>query len=302
MGNTPFHAGEMALQKRVGMAEQMAQIGDRILRPYMPDQHREFFQTLPMFFVASDDATGKVWASVFYGERGFVESPEDTKLLIHSALDESDPLHGSLEKGKHVGLLGIEPATRRRNRANGVVEATDPIGLAIHVEQSFGNCPKYIQPRAIKETIETSATVAEPFTTFSADIKDRIEQQDTFFIASRGVGKSATTTEVEGGFDISHRGGPAGFVQVIDQSTLIFPDYAGNNFFNTFGNIEIDPQVGLLFIDFERGDHIYLTGTADVLWRQDGPLPIDGVERVVRFELKAGRLVLNASPYLWAKA
>ncbi len=126
-----------------------------------------------------------------------------------------------------------------------------------------------------------------------------LQAQDTFFIASRSVGKTESNTESDGGFDISHRGGPAGFVQIVDDSTLIFPDFVGNNFFNTFGNIALDPQVGLLFVDFENGHHIYLTGTAEVFWKQDGPLAFEGVEREVRFKLKSGKLVKNVSPYRW---
>ena len=299
MTQSAFHDGEVALQKRVGVAEKMAEFGDRILRPFMPNQHREFFETLPMFFIGSEDGAGNVWASVLYGSPGFVQSPTDTTLNIQGNFPPEDPLAQALTVNKHVALLGIELPTRRRNRANGRIAAHADGQIGFQLEQSFGNCPKYIQPRFIFDTKAKVDPVAQTFSKFDTEVADRLQTLDTFFIASRSVGKTKTTTESDGGFDISHRGGPAGFVQIIDDSTLVFPDFVGNNFFNTFGNIALDPQVGLLFVDFENGHHIYLTGTAEVLWQQDGPLSFEGVEREVRFKLKSGKLVKNLSPYRW---
>ena len=299
MTQSAFHDGEVALQKRVGVAEKMAEFGDRILRPFMPNQHREFFESLPMFFIGSEDGAGNVWASILYGSPGFVQSPTDTTLNIQGNFPSEDPLAQALTVNKHVALLGIELPTRRRNRANGRIAAHADGQIEFQLEQSFGNCPKYIQPRFIFDTKAKVDPVAQTFSKFDAEVADRLQALDTFFIASRSVGKTKTTTESDGGFDISHRGGPAGFVQIIDESTLVFPDFVGNNFFNTFGNIALDPQVGLLFVDFENGHHIYLTGTAEVLWQQDGPLSFEGVEREVRFKLKSGKLVKNLSPYRW---
>lgn len=301
MAESAFHEGEVALQQRVGVAEQMAQVGDRILRKFMPDQHRELYEKLPMFFIGSGDPAGDVWASVVYGAPSFVQTPTRTSLEINASVQKFDPLHAGLQEEHHLGLLGIELPTRRRNRVNGRVVTRTADQIQIQIEQSFGNCPKYIQPRTLVDVHAEVNPNGTEFTAFDSNVIDRIKQQDTFFIASRSVGKTATTTESKGGFDISHRGGPAGFVQIVDESTLVFPDFAGNNFFNTFGNIALDPQVGLLFVDFENGHHIYLTGTAEVLWKQDGALLFEGVEREVRFKLKKGKLVLNASPLRWQK-
>jgi len=277
----------------------MAEFGDKILRPFMPQQHRDFYETLPMFFVGSEDAAGDMWASVLYGAPGFIQSPTRTTLNIQADFAQADPLSNALTPNKHVALLGIELPTRRRNRANGRIARNKSGQIAFELEQSFGNCPKYIQPRFIFDSKAKVDPVEQSFTAFDTQIAEMVQSLDTFFIASRSVGKTATNTEADGGFDISHRGGPAGFVQVINESTLVFPDFAGNNFFNTFGNIALDPQVGLLFVDFANGHHIYLTGTAEVFWRQDGPLSFEGVEREVRFTLKLGKLVKNISPYRW---
>jgi hypothetical protein len=94
-------------------------------------------------------------------------------------------------------------------------------------------------------------------TSLATGTRSLIERADTFFIAS---------WHGEGGADASHRGGRPGFVRVLDDRTLAFADYPGNNMFNTLGNLVGHPRIGLLFIDFERGDLVQLTGRARIQW------------------------------------
>ena len=88
-----------------------------------------------------------------------------------------------------------------------------------------------------------------------------IESADTFFVASR----SRATVEADGGLDVSHRGGRPGFVAVRGD-TLVVPDFRGNRFFNTLGNLLGDPRAALLFIDFATGDLLQLQGTVTIEW------------------------------------
>ena len=108
-----------------------------------------------------------------------------------------------------------------------------------------------------------------------------IGSAETFFIATANPESGAT-----GGLDVSHRGGRPGFVQVADETTLLFPDFSGNNHFNTFGNLSVDPRAGLLFLDFETGDALYLSGRAEVIWEDDAVANFAGAERLVRFTLE----------------
>lgn len=94
-----------------------------------------------------------------------------------------------------------------------------------------------------------------------SEVKHIIEATDTFFISSR----SQKMDNINCGLDASHRGGPNGFVTV-KNNKIYFPDYSGNNFFNTLGNIESDGRVGLLFIDFITGNVVLISGNAQILW------------------------------------
>ncbi|MDN4501661.1 pyridoxamine 5'-phosphate oxidase family protein [Alteromonadaceae bacterium BrNp21-10] len=294
-----FHTGEQQLQQRIGVKDKMAELGQRFLRPYLLEQHRQFYALLPMIFIGAEDSAGAIWASVLYGEEGFVSSPNSSLLHIDNMLAQYDPLYDELEPLAAIGLLGIELPTKRRNRANGLLQRLTDSSMVIEIEQSFGNCAKYIQVRDKHRATEKLPAAAFSFTHFNGDIVDRIQQMDTFFIATGSLDEGGCINEEQGGMDISHRGGPPGYVQVINDSTLIFADFPGNNFFNTFGNLLLDPRAGLLFIDFEHGHHIYLTGTAEVRWSQENDLLIDGAEREVHFHLQQGKMVFNASPYRW---
>ncbi|HMC17545.1 MAG TPA: pyridoxamine 5'-phosphate oxidase family protein, partial [Albitalea sp.] len=142
-----FHAGEIAVQQRAGVREQVDAFGGRMIRDAMPQQHRDFFPKLPTLLVGSVDGQGRPWASMLAGRPGFMHSPDERQLRVDTLPDDADPLARQLQIGAAIGLLGIEPHTRRRNRMNGHIVALDGVGFAVAVEQSFGNCPKYIQAR-----------------------------------------------------------------------------------------------------------------------------------------------------------
>jgi predicted pyridoxine 5'-phosphate oxidase superfamily flavin-nucleotide-binding protein len=282
-----FHAGERAVQARAGVAERMAPMGSRVFRDFMLDQHRELFEKLPFMLLGGLDVQRRPWATLLAGPPGFARTPDARTLHFAAGLPEWDPLASTLAAGSQVGLLGIELATRRRNRANGVVVSRTADEVVVDVRQSFGNCPKYIVEREPRWSALPAPPAIERFAAaLPADAAALIAAADTFFIAS-----SSPVDVTGGGVDISHRGGPPGFVRVETSSVLAVPDYVGNSFFNTFGNLALDPRAGLLFLDFAAGGMLLLTGRAQVSW--DGPEP---TRRQLRFELEAGLLARGALP------
>lgn len=298
---TPWHEGERAMQARAGVRERMEAFGARVLRDHMPDQHRDFFAQLPFLVVGSLDASSQPWASVLAAPPGFAHSPDPRRLRIDALPADGDPLAQALAPAAPIGLLGIEPHTRRRNRMNGRVAGVDGAGFSVDVQQSFGNCPKYIQARE-PVFVAGAAAVAPPQWADGLDAAARrlIGEADTFFIAtahpSAGRGGAAQ------GVDVSHRGGRPGFVRLSGDGTLTAPDFVGNAFFNTLGNIEVNPRAGLLFIDFERGDLLQLAVTAEVLW--DGPqlAAFAGAERLLRMQVVSVLHRPAALPLRWGQA
>nr|WP_315426611.1 pyridoxamine 5'-phosphate oxidase family protein [uncultured Albidiferax sp.] len=301
-----FHAGERAVQQRAGVAERMAEIGPRVIRDYMPDQHRDFFAQLPFVVLGSVDSQGQPWASVLAHSPGFILSPDASRLRIHALPADSDPLAHNLVEGAAIGLLGIEPHTRRRNRMNGTVTTVDGAGFGLQVDQSFGNCPKYIQAR---EPVYL-APVAVPAAAVAGSRLDAaalqlVQAADTFFIATAHPAAGSASDQAQG-VDVSHRGGKPGFVKVeVDaagQQWLTAPDFVGNFFFNTLGNLAVQPQAGLLFIDFDSGDLLYLAVRAEIVW--DGPelASFTGAQRLLRMQVLQMRRVPAGLALRWGEA
>ena len=271
--SSPWHAGEKTLQEKAGVSERMEAFGQKVIRDYMPDQHRIFYHQLPFMVAASVDALGRPWATLLEGPEGFVSSPDPRQLTIDTQLPADDPATPGLAAGQAVGLLGIELHTRRRNRLNGQIHQAGDGQLQVTVEQSFGNCPQYIQLRDYTRVAEPAQGRVDA-TTLDASAVSMIQAADTFFVASY-------VEHVDGqrSVDVSHRGGRPGFIKV-EGNRLTIPDYAGNLHFNTLGNLLVNPQAGLLFIDFSNGNVLQLCGRAEVLLDSPAIQAFEGAERL----------------------
>lgn len=293
---SPWHAGERQLQEKVGVAERMEVLGQKVIRDYMPDQHREFYHQLPFMIAGAVDGAGQPWATLIEGEEGFITSPDPRRLsfdLAAMALDPLDPATSGLGSGEAIGLLGIELHTRRRNRINGHIRQASAQRLEIAVEHSYGNCPQYIQLRQYRRAHERGIERIDA-TELDARSVEMIRSADTFFVASYVEHDDGRRS-----VDVSHRGGRAGFVRV-EGNRLTIPDYAGNLFFNTLGNLSINPRAGLLFVDFTSGDVLQLAGRAEIIL--DSPLikAFEGAERLWTLDVEQAVLRPAATSLRWA--
>lgn len=276
--NSPFHPGEQAIQTRLGVRDKLEQIGQRVIRDHMPEQHRTFFAAQPWLLVGSRGADGQPHASVLHGAPGFAYSPQADQLRVDAVIDADDPLTTQLQEGALLGVLGLELPTRRRNRLNGEIIQRDEQGFTLQVRQSFGNCPKYIQARDWHAVPRQAAGMVQ-----GSGLDQRwlalLKQADTLFIASHNA------SAANGGVDMSHRGGNPGFLELAEDGRLWLPDYSGNLMFNTLGNLLLEPRCSLLLIDFTTGDLLHLQARAELLWPEQiaargQVLPV-GAERVV---------------------
>ena len=298
-----FHAGERLMQARVGVEERMAALGGQVIRTAMPEQHRLFFAQLPFVIAGSVDAEGQPWDSVLAHPPGFIGSPDARHLLIRARPGVADPLHETLVAGAPLALLGIEQHTRRRNRMNGLVERIDEGGVLVGVQQSFGNCPKYIQARQAEYVDGASTGTVDSDTTLNERTRHMITRADTLFIATAHPGAGQGATRSQGvnahGVDVSHRGGKPGFVRADSDSMLTVPDFAGNRFFNTLGNIHLNPRAGLLFVDFDFGDLLYIAADADIVFEGAELDAFAGAERLLRLRIRHVRHVAASLPLRW---
>lgn len=283
-----FHEGERKLHEKLNIQERQHQLGLRMVRDHMPDQHREFFAMLESVHIGAVDSKGHPWAIMRTGAAGFMMSPDNKTLAISSHPLAGEPENLDLSIGAKISVVGIEFETQRRNRLNATVAASEDGMLSFRTDQSYGNCPKYIQIRHKTPAGATTPKAPVKSSTLSSEDKDQIAKADTLLIASRAA---QLGDDPRAGVDINHRGGMPGFVTVLDDTTLQFPDYKGNSFYNTYGNIMTDNRVGLQFVDFETGTLLNIKGQAELVEDlNNGELPLMGrglrisVQTVVRTE------------------
>ncbi len=272
-----FHRGEIAVQERAGVRDIAADVGEGIA-DHLPPGASEFLERRQMCVLGTADSRGSVWASVVTGDPGFIETVDARTLRIATNIKSSDPLVRNLATEGHTALFAPDFVASRRVRVNGRGVIRNG-AIYITTDEVYGNCRRYLQERIFIGTRETQAAgkKGSVATTLSASEQEQISRADTFFIA---------TDNPERGADVSHKGGNPGFVRVLDEKRIAFPDYNGNSMFNTLGNVTINPRAGLLFIDFDSGRTLQLTGRASIDWAPERVRTFPGAERVIDFDLE----------------
>ncbi|MDL2191320.1 pyridoxamine 5'-phosphate oxidase family protein [Cobetia sp. LC6] len=292
-----FHAGERRVQARAGVSESYVDQVAPYVRDQMPEQHVAFFESLPVLFMGVPDTQGWPWAVVSFAAPGQLCDATPGELKVHARPALGQLLGLEFTPGTRIGVLGLDLASRRRNRMNGTLLAPDavadmaPAGLRIGVDQSFGNCPQYIQQREVdwageqakapvsrEVSLDAEAALNDEATWNDEEVRALLAQADTFFIATRA---GELDEAAPNGVDVSHRGGRPGFLHLNADGSLSFPDFAGNRFFNTLGNIELDSRVSLLIPDFITGEALIFKGHARIDWNPQRAALVEGAERIV---------------------
>jgi len=296
---SPFHEGEQAVQSRLGVRDTIEPWARQVVRPFLPQQQRDFYTQLPFVVAAARDNDNRPWVTLLVGSPGFVQAPDSSGLRLSTQVLPGDALEGSLVAGADLGLLGIELDTRRRNRVNGTITETGASGLRFEVGQAFGNCPQYITERTWQQVeVVPGAASATRHRRLDAQMQEWIGSADTMFIASGYHGNDRRSAAY--GMDASHRGGAAGFVKVLSDTRIVFPDYAGNNHFNTIGNLVLDPSVGLLFVDFEAGSLLQISGQATIDWDSEEIGKHPGAQRLVVIDVEQVVQLDGVLPLRWS--
>lgn len=126
-------------------------------------------------------------------------------------------------------------------------------------------------------------------------MRSAFTDEDRAFIARCRMFFIATADDA-GQPDCSYKGGLPGFVRVLDEHTLAIPDYDGNGQYRSWGNVRVNPRVGLLFVDFETPKRLRVNGTAVI--SADDPLLGEFPGAVFIVRLTAERIFPNCPRYI----
>lgn len=260
-----FHEGELTVQQRAGVTAEAARLSGMLADPSLDGGIGRFLAQRDLAVLTARDGAGRLWTSPLVGPPGFLDGA-DTRLAIHTGPADPDPLHG-LPPGQPVGLIAVDFERRRRARVNGTLTVAEPTELVVAVEQAYGNCPRYIRPRHLEPAGTPSPPGRARWSTSLTDShRDALRTTSTLFVG---------TVHPERGADASHRGGAPGFVRA-DGNRIWWPDYPGNNMFNTLGNLAVDDSAAVLVLDFARGSTLHLSGRAVVEWSPPGSAADEG--------------------------
>lgn len=164
------------------------------------------------------------------------------------------------------------------------------------IDNSLGNCPKYLNKRHIKPAISKPKLLSTS-THLSPHALQLISKADLFFISS-------ANNDLD--MDTNHRGGPTGFLRVASHddennsesaTVLCWPEYSGNRLYQTLGNLAVYPKAGLCIPDFETGDCLYLSGTTEILVGSAAEEFLPHSNLCVKFFVVSLRLVEHALPF-----
>ena len=286
-----FHEGEVVLQSEAGVDsaafEAMAQ---QAMVPGLHPREAEFVNERTFAVATTIDRDGRPWSSPMFGssDRPLFGVHDPITIAVGAQQAPGDPMLTNIADTNQLGVLFFDPSYRRRIKSIGhAAVVNDEVTYVL--DRSFGICNKYIYKRN-HVVAETASTASQPTATPDSSLDDQSITQlataDTAFLASYH--------EVNGA-DPTHRGGPAGFVTVVDEKTLSIPDYMGNGMFNTLGNLRIDDRIGFMTVDFASGRTIHVTGRGAV---HPSSANDEMSERTLIIEIESV-LVTNANQGAW---
>ncbi|KAJ4377948.1 hypothetical protein N0V83_000778 [Neocucurbitaria cava] len=275
----------------------------------------------PLLALGTLDSQSRPWTTLWGGSPGFSEPLGGGFIGTRTLVDgKNDPvvqaLVGGAEEGemlqpvaggKILAGLAIDLMTRKRVKISGKMVAGTlkevdvevegqadtkqaQIQIVTKIEQSLGNCPKYLNAYEIYPAL-VKAEVGSQGPSLSEEGQALISNADMFFLS--------TSTEQDA--DTNHRGGPPGFVRIISPTQIIYPEYSGNRLYQSLGNLQLNPKVGLTFPNYAFGNILYITGTATILVDADAASLLPGSNLAVKIDIDETRFVKGGLPFRGVK-
>jgi NAD(P)H-flavin reductase len=319
---TPFHEGEVLMRQRLHTPHM-----DNPTFPSLSPQLSNHLQIAPLLALGTLDKQGRPWTTLLGGSKGLARPLGGTAIGIRTPVPpRADPVVEELVgkeagagvikeegRGRMFGGLTIDLETRKRvkmygrmvagallereDEVTGHEEMVAEIQLVLNVEQSLGNCPKYLNSKHIVPAT-SNPQILDP--EISPRLLERavklIEKADLFFVSS---------SQHDEDMDTNHRGGPPGFMRVVSNpspstsntshegAVIIWPEYSGNRLYQTLGNLAVNPYAGICVPDFETGDMLYFTGRTEILIGQDAAAVLPRSNLAVKLEITEARFVAS---------
>jgi Pyridoxamine 5'-phosphate oxidase len=301
----PWHKGEEKMHK-LTRTENQENPGS----PHLIPGAAQMLQRAPVLAHGTIDEIGRPWATIWGGDTPLAQPVAQSIIGIRTMVDgKTDPVLDMLYGGKDdgevvkeqgagrmVSALTINLEKRRRVKLYGRIvagalaligpeteqESTSSIGevqLVVKIEQSLYNCPKYLNCKR-NYSVLPEPTLISDSRALPRQALELIARADTLFISSCDHDKD---------MDMNIRGRPPGFVRVQSNAdsgaVLVWPEYSGNNLYQTLGNLQTSPRTGLISPDFDNGDVLYVTGDTEVLiGKEAGAVKLFHHRRSVRAE------------------
>ncbi|GAB7363445.1 hypothetical protein MBLNU230_g3719t1 [Neophaeotheca triangularis] len=313
----PWHEGETAVKRALRVSED---INPTI--PGLSPQLANHLQIVPLLAVGTLDKEGRPWTTIWGGESGFARPLAPAIIGIRTPVPgQHDPVVEELVgkeatgeivreegTGRMVSGLTIDLETRKRVKLFGRMvagalgtKANDDeanqappipeIQLVLRIEQSLGNCPKYLNSKHITPS-PSNPTLISNSPQLPLDAIDLLAHADLFFISS---------TNSAHDMDTNHRGGPAGFLRLASNNPsgaiLLYPEYSGNRLYQTLGNLTTTPLAGLCIPDFRNGNLLTLTGRTRIFYPPEAATQIPHSTLAVEITVTHARFIQTALPF-----
>ncbi|KAH6696810.1 hypothetical protein F5X68DRAFT_126266 [Plectosphaerella plurivora] len=280
----PWHQGELEMHRKLEVPTQL----HNPTYPGLPPSYGSRVTESPILAVGTLDDQGQPWTTLWGGERGFARPIAQGVVGVRTGVDLGDPVLAALfdnkiekdvvarpedpELGRVFAALSIDLESRDRVKlagrfvAGAVTETFEEGGgevqMALAVTESLGNCPKYLNKRPVEPRTPKPGTV-ETGLPLSLAALEVVEQADMFFLSTTNGNT----------MDTNHRGGSRGFMRVLHHEDgtvdLVYPEFSGNRLYQSLGNLQVNPKVGIAIPNFQTSDILYVTGTAAILVGED---------------------------------
>ncbi|KAI9151844.1 hypothetical protein HJFPF1_09055 [Paramyrothecium foliicola] len=302
-----WHEGEAAMQERlkVPLMENPTAAG-------LPMSYVWRVADSSLVAVGTLDEQGRPWTTVWGGRIGFagqvaqdvvgfntdVDAQYDPVLEAFwegSPRDGGDVVQPNQGRGKMMSAVAINLTSRDRvklggNMVAGARTGADGVQVAMHVTESLGNCPKYINKKIIEPHPVNPKLISDQLP-LPAEAVELVGRADVLFLSSSN--NEAMDTNI--------RGGAPGFMRVIknteDGVELIFPEFSGNRYYQNVGNLKINPRVGVVIPDFTTSDALYVTGVASILVDDEASSLMARTKLAVKITVTAARYVKSSLPF-----